>query len=89
MKLKYHFVVREVAGSTVAVAVGATDGGFTGMLKLNPTGAFLLELLNTRHYSKEELLEAMLHRYDVTRERAEANLNNFLQTLRDGNLLEN
>ena len=88
MKLKYPFVLREVAGSTVAVIVGPNNGGFTGMVKLNSTGAFLMDCLNTRPYTKAELLQALLDRYDVTPQRAEANLTRFLNILKDGNLLE-
>lgn len=88
MKLKYRFVVREVAGQFVAVAVGTDNGKFNGMVKLNATGAFLMELLNSREYSREELLSAMLDRYEVTEQRAKDNLDAFLKILLDGKLLE-
>ena len=87
MKLKYQFVLREVSGQTVAVAVGMDHGKFNGMVKLNKTGAFLMELLNGKDLNREELLEAMLSRYDVSRERASENLDSFLDVLRQGGLL--
>ncbi len=88
MKLKYRFVVREVSGQSVAVAVGTDHGSFSGMVKLNKTGAFLMELLNKKDMSREELLGAMLDRYDVTESRASENLDAFLNTLRQGGLLQ-
>lgn len=88
MKLKYQFVIREVAGQHVAVAVGQDNARFNGMVKLNGTGAYLMELLNTRHYSREELLQALLDRYDVDRVRAEQTLDPFLRSLEQGELLE-
>lgn len=88
MKLKYRFVIREVAGQFVAVAVGRDNEKFNGMVKLNATGAYLMELLNQGDYSREELLSAMLDRYEVTEQRAGENLDAFLQILRDGKLLE-
>lgn len=88
MKLKYQFVIREVAGQHVAVAVGQDNARFNGMVKLNGTGAYLMELLNTRHYSREELLQALLDRYDVDRVRAEQTLDPFLSALEQGELLE-
>ena len=87
MKLNYHFVIREVSGQSVAVAVGTDHDKFNGMVKLNHTGAFLMELLNDRDLSREELLQAMVARYDVTEERASENLDTFLDVLRRGNLL--
>ncbi len=87
MRLKYQFVLREVSGQWVAVAVGKDHGSFNGMVKLNSTGAFLMDLLTQGEKSRQELLDAMLERYDVSRERAEENLDSFLQTLRQGGLL--
>lgn len=88
MKLKYRFVIRQVSGQCVAVAVGQDHGKFNGMVKLNGTGAFLMGLLNEKELSYGELLEAMLERYDVTEERAAENLDSFLRTLRQGGLLQ-
>ena len=88
MKLKYRFVVREVAGQFVAVAVGTDNAKFNGMVKLNATGAFLMELLNQGDHTRQELLSAVLDRYEVTEQRAGENLDAFLQILRDGKLLE-
>jgi len=87
MKLKYAFVLREVSGQVVAVAVGTDHGKFNGMVKLNRTGAFLMEELNGKERTREELLEAMVEKYDVSRERAWSNLDSFLQILRQGGLL--
>ena len=41
MKLKYDFVINDVAGETVAVSVGDTVGRFNGYIKLNDTGRSL------------------------------------------------
>ena len=41
MKIKDGFVLEEVGGSYLAVAVGECAGNFNGMVRLNGTGAFL------------------------------------------------
>ena len=87
MKLKHRCLFREVAGQWVAVAVGKGYVDFNGMVKLNGTGVFVMERLNQGEQTYEELLEAILERYDVTRERAEATLDAFLRTLEEGGLL--
>lgn len=87
MKLKYRFVQREVAGQWVAVAVGPDHENFNGMVKLNATGAFIMGLLIEGEKTREELLDAMLERYDVTCERAEESLDRVLDSLMQGGLL--
>ena len=37
-RIKQGFVLREVAGSYVAIATGQASRGFNGMIKLNETG---------------------------------------------------
>ena len=89
MKLKYRYMIREISGQWIAVAVGKDHADFNGMIKLNATGAFLLERLSQGEQSREELLCALLERYDVTRDRAEADLDQFLQVfLAEGLLIE-
>ncbi len=65
MKLKYKFVIREVGGAPVAVAVGADSADFSGMVKLNDTGAFLFGLMN-EHHTEKELAAALCEKYDVS-----------------------
>ena len=45
MKVKKDFLLRQVAGSWVAVAVGAQSVDFDGMLTLNESGALLWRAL--------------------------------------------
>ena len=45
MKLKYQFVINNVAGETIAVSVGDNDGRFNGYIKLNETGSFIYKML--------------------------------------------
>ena len=45
MKLKYQFVVNEVADQYVAVAVGAALEAFNGFIKMNDVGAEIFDLL--------------------------------------------
>ena len=45
MKLKYNFVMNDVAGKKVAVAVGDDLIRFNGFIKMNDTGAFIFNML--------------------------------------------
>lgn len=87
MKIKGDFVLRKIADSVVVVPVGATAVDFGSMLNLNETGAFLFELLQ-KSASKEELLASMLNEYDVTSEKAEADIDTFINKLKDADILD-
>lgn len=80
MKLKYDFVTNNVAGNTVAVAVGKGLNEFGGFIKLNETGAFIFELLK-KETTKEEIVTALLGEYDVTEEAAQKSAEEFLEYL--------
>ena len=88
MKLKYKFVVREVGGIPTAVAVGEDNVHFNGMVKLNSTGKFIFELLNQGDKSLEEITNAMVSQYDVSREVACNAVSAFIDNIRDAGLIE-
>ena len=83
--IKQGYVTREIAGEYIAVPVDSSCG--TGIVILNPVSKFLWEELREEK-TFDELLEAMLGNYDVPREEAEADLNDFLKQLEDSKLLK-
>ena len=80
MKLKKNFVLRQVAGAWVVLPLGAETVNFSGMLQLNDSGAMLWRVLEAGG-DKEALVDALLGEYDVTREQAEADVQEFLAKL--------
>ena len=80
MKLKKNFVLRQVAGTWVVLLLGAETVNFSGMLQLNESGAMLWRVLEEGG-SQDALVEALLGEYDVTREQAEADVQEFLAKL--------
>ena len=80
MKLKKNFVLRQVAGTWVVLPLGAETVNFSGMLQLNDSGAMLWRVLEAGG-NQEALVEALLGEYDVTREQAEADVQEFLAKL--------
>lgn len=81
MKLKDGFILRTVAGETVALPTGGLTN-FDMMITLNDTGRFLWEKL-TVGAEIEELVDALLDEYDVTRETAESSVNAFVDRLKE------
>ena len=87
MKIKKDFILRKVADSYVVVPVGKMTLDFNGIINLNETGAFLFGLLQ-QGADREDLLEKLLTEYDVTPDRAAADIDSFLQKVRDADVLE-
>jgi len=87
MKLKYNFVINQVAGETVAVSVGDNDGRFNGYIKLNETGAFIFKMLK-KDTTREDIINALLAEYpDATQEAAADSVDELVEQLRKAELL--
>lgn len=86
MKIKNGFVLRQVAGNYIIIGTGDEAVDFNGMITINETGAFLWKLLE-KEISREELAEKMLSEYDVDRDTAEADIDEFIEKLRSSKLL--
>lgn len=87
MKIKKGFVLRELAGSYVVVAVGAAAKEFNGVIKLNKTGAFLWRILQNGS-DEESLVSAMLQEYDIDSETAKNDVFAFVKKIQDAGLVE-
>lgn len=87
MKIKGELVIREVVGEIIAIPVGQTALQFNGMICLNEVSALIWNGLQTET-TREALLERILAEFEVSPEEAAADLDEFLQNLRDNDLLE-
>lgn len=88
MKLKYRFVIRDVAGKPVAVTIGADNAAFNGMVKLNDSARFIFEKLNTEDVSMEALVSAVMENYSIDEATAKGAVEAFVANLRANNLIE-
>lgn len=88
MKLKYKFVVRNVGGKPVGVAVGKDNERFNGMVKLNPGGETLFKMLNESDLTQDEILSRFAANYGITEETAKPAVLEFLDYLRQNELIE-
>ena len=86
MQLKEGYVLREVAGNYIVVAVGDAVKNFNGIINLNESAAFLWKLL-LEDVTEEQLVERLLEEYEVEREMAEKDVKAFLDKLTNAKLL--
>ena len=88
MKLKYTFVINEIADKKVAVAVGDDLDKFGGFIKMNSVGAFIFEQLKN-DVTEEQSVDAIMQTYtDATREEAAESVSEFIEKLKASNVIE-
>ena len=87
MKAKSGFVLRDVVGEKILMPVGENITKFRGTVLLNTVSAFVWEKLQ-EPVSKEELLQALLDKFEVDGETASRDLNGLLETFAEIGILE-
>ncbi|MCI6254258.1 PqqD family protein [Eubacterium coprostanoligenes] len=87
MKIKKGFTVRNIAGSDIVVPVGNAEKIFNGMITLNESGAFFWNAL-LKDTTVDEVVKKVTSEYDVDEERAKADVEKFIEQLRENNLIE-
>lgn len=80
MKLKENFVLRRVLNNWVVLPLGAATVDFNGILNLNDSGALLWQHLE-QGAGREELADALTAQYDVSRDQALSDVDEFYATL--------
>ncbi len=86
MKIKKELIKREIAGDTILVPVGKTVLDSNGLFVLNGLGAFIWEILPEAE-TEEEICAAILAEYEVTTEEAAKDVAEFLEKLRELNII--
>ncbi len=88
MKMQEGFVMREVAGQYVVVAVGEASKTFHGMIKLNSTGKDIWEGLE-KGLTEEEIVEILVEKYDVQNSDVKNDVQEFLKQMREVGIIVN
>ena len=86
MKIKKGFILRQVAGQSVALPCGDTLD-LNMMITLNGTGAFLWDKLQ-EETTQEALVAALLAEYDVDEETARGSVAAFVEKLKSHDFLD-
>lgn len=80
MKIKEGFVLREVMGNYVAVAVGEASKSFRGMIKLNATAADIWNCVS-QGMDEDGIYDVLFAKYEVDEEKLRADIKTTLETL--------
>ena len=86
MKLNGKYVIREVAGEILVIPVGEAALALNGIIVLNPVSKIIWQCLE-QETNTEKILDTILETFDVSKEEAAVDLEEFLNQLRKENLL--
>ncbi len=87
MKLKAKYILRTVADKTVAIAIEQGNKETDGIITLNETGAFIFTRINNGA-DFNSIVEDFLKEYEVTSAEAEKAVRDFVEYLKNADLLE-
>lgn len=86
MRLIDGVILNEIDGQFVVMDASDRDQRFSGMIKLNKSGAFVAKLLQ-KEISLEEIIKAMTEHYDITEETAKNNALRVIDGFKSAGLL--
>ena len=86
MRIVPGFIIRQIAGENVAIPSGASAQLLSGLAALNGSAKLLFELLQTEQ-SADTLVRAITDTYEVDPATAKADVEEFLELLRENRLL--
>ncbi len=86
MKRKQGFIVREIAGKTVAVAIGEMSKEFHGLLTLNETSLFIWKQLEN-DTTEENIVSNLIKVYDVDEDRAKNDVHKIIEVLKNAGIV--
>ena len=87
MKIKGTFVIHDIAGDIVIVPVGETALHYNGMITTTKTGAAIWKELENG-CDREMLIDMLLKRFDVDRDTAANDTDEFLQQLKKAGFIQ-
>ena len=87
MKTSSNFVLRRVAGECMLMPADDNISTFRGVLLMNELSAFVWEKMQTP-VSRDELLTAILDRYQIDEQTAASDLDGLLAKLRQLGVIE-
>lgn len=86
MKTNKDFVLREIAGESILLPTGEAAQKMSGLIDLNESGALLWKRLAVE-CSEQELVNALLEKYDVGEAEARADVEKFIVKMRESGLI--
>ena len=88
IKIKQGFELRTICGENLIVPLGKHSIDFSKVVYLNDTSTFIWHLLEKGVNNVDEIVDAMTEEYDVERETCLNDINVFLDSLIENNIID-
>lgn len=80
MKIKEGFILRSICGEFIVVGEGLAQVNFNKMLSLNESAAYLWKAVEGKTFTREDLVNLLLEKYEVSQEQAAADVDKLTAT---------
>lgn len=87
MKIKDGFLLREVAGNYVVIAVGEDAVNFNSIITVNEIGAYIWNKINEGK-NEEAIADDIIGEYSIDRNTALKDIGEFINQLREAEIIE-
>lgn len=88
MKIKENYVMREVAGQAIVIAIGEESKHFKGMINLNQTGSDVWRYME-KGLDLNEIARKIAEKYEVDENTAAQDIKKMMDRLYKAGVLEN
>lgn len=88
MKIKKGFNLKVISGQHTIVPDRRINKSFTNLIVLNDMAVFLWNLISEREVTKQEMLDAILNNFDVSTVLALGNIDVFVRTMKENEIIE-
>ena len=86
MRLKDDFILHNTGEDFVIIATGEATKNLNGIIKLNNMGGEIVGLLTT-DISEEDIIKAIVEKYEVDYDTAKEDIKNILDSLRKAGVI--
>ena len=88
MKIKKEFSLKKENGQSIIICDKNINRNFNSTIVLTDTSAYLWDLLKTQNATKEQMLNGLLNKYDISTVLALNNIDIFIKTLKENGIIE-
>ena len=88
MRISGNYVLQKVVDEYIVVPVGKEAEKLKGVITLNETGAFLWDRLSKKDNTSDELIDALLSEFSVSKEQAQHDVERYVANLEQIGCLE-
>lgn len=88
MKLKENLTIRKIGDEYMMVSESGLGLDYTRVISLNKSAAYLVQKAEQKEFTREEWVELLMEKYDVDKERAEADVQKLIEKLAQEGLFQ-